>query len=117
METIHEKMKKVRALHDKKSKLFDELEQSLAIQQIWPEVFNHGSVKCRVDGFLNAHSKAKLIITNGAGEERTILLKDAPRAVRTRHVKAFAPGGPYVFTNFFERLNKEEDCGKKAEKP
>jgi len=113
-QSLHNKMTEVRDLHAERGRLFDELEESLSLETIWPEVFDHGSAKCRVDGFLNSPSKAKLIITNGIGEKRVILLRDAPRAVRARHVKAFAPDGPYVFTNFFKRLDKEEDRANKA---
>lgn len=114
-QSVHDKMARVRELHEKRGKLFDDLEESLALIAIWPEVFDRGQIKCRVDGFLIAPAKAKLIIENGAGETREILLKNAPRGIRSRLIEAFAPKDAYGFRNFFERLAKEEDRAKEAE--
>lgn len=114
-QSVHNKMVRIRDLHEKRGKLFDELEESLALRTIWPEVFDHGQVKCRIDGFLIAPAKAKLIIENGIGETRKLLLKDAPRGIRSRLIEAFAPKDAYGFRNFFKRLDREEDCAKEAE--
>ena len=107
-------MTEVRDLHAERGRLFDELEESLSLKTIWPEVFDHGAIKCHIEGFLIAPAKAKLVIVNGAGETRKILLKDAPRGIRGRHIKAFAPGDAHGFRNFFKRLDKEEDRANKA---
>lgn len=105
---IDQKMQKIKELHKKKSDLFDKLERSLAMQKIWPEAFDHGSIKSHVEGSLNYPKEIKLVIVNGTGERREILLKDAPRVIRDVHVPLYGEEySPFVL--FFERLNKKEE--------
>ncbi len=113
-QTVQETLARVRDRHKERGKLFDELEESLALTTLWPEVFDHGQISTRIDGVLSSPSKAKIIITNGVGEVRKIFLKDAPRVLRKRLIKTFAPKDAYGFRSFFKRLNKEEDRGKKT---
>lgn len=108
MSDVDQKMQKIKELHKKKGDLFDQLERSLAMKKIWPEVFDHGRIKSHVDGSLNYPKEMKLVIVNGAGEERKILLKDAPRVIRDFHVNMYGEDySPFMF--YFKRLNKKED--------
>jgi hypothetical protein len=72
---IHQKMAEIKRLRREQIKLTDELEVSLALQELWPEVFNHGSCKVRFEGGRIAH---RMVLVQGNGEEKAFQLEDVP---------------------------------------
>jgi hypothetical protein len=105
---VDQKMQRIKELHEKKGELLDELEGALALKKLWPGIFDHGRIKCHVEGSLNYPKKVKLVAIDGAGTRREILLKDAPRVIRDVHVPLYGKEHlPFVL--FFQRLNKKED--------
>jgi hypothetical protein len=51
-----------------KAQLLTELKRSLALERMWPGVFDNGAVKAHWFG--NAHNGLKYVVTAGNGEQR-----------------------------------------------
>jgi hypothetical protein len=66
----------LKSLWKKRDELQGELQRSLAIQELWPEAFEHGRVFSHVEG--NPGSGFFLTIKRGDGEERKFNIKEVP---------------------------------------
>lgn len=84
----------LRELYRKRDELWDKLGRSLVIQELWPQAFEHGSVKELRMGqqFSPGETKPQdleLTFENGAGERRTFPLKDVPEPIRSDALRRF----------------------------
>ena len=64
---------------EERDRLYKELDRSLALQELWPDVFMCGPVMPRVDG--SFHRGFKYTLTRDDGVSRTFKLLDVPHAL------------------------------------
>ena len=65
---------KLKSLFKEQEKLVGQLDRSLALQAIWPSVFEHGQAKTQVSGIISQNS-LKFTITRGDGQTKSFDLK------------------------------------------
>lgn len=85
---IADKFKEIKKLEKKKDKLLEELERSVAIKMMWPEAFDRGSVRARIEGNQHGHpSNTKFLITNGEGICREFPITEVPAVLILFHTR------------------------------
>lgn len=86
------KSQELQELLDRQRELYKQLDQALALQKLWPDVFEHGAASSRWVGpheegfrFRNTPANAwRLQITNGLGETREFVREDVPSVLHRK---------------------------------
>jgi len=81
-----EALEKRRTLLKQRATLEDELDRSLAIQDLWPAAFDHGSASSRMSGSIHSSAEFLFIIKNGLGEERSFPFWTIPLSLIDYHL-------------------------------
>jgi len=102
---IHQKIAKIKKLKAREVKLVDELEISLALKELWPEVFDAGPCNLRFEGGRMFH---RYIVTRGDGVEKTWQLPDVPtilwyKTLMKIHAQANMAGWPSALRKEYMR--------------
>lgn len=74
-ESIRIVSQKLEANDRKRTELMDELKASLALQELWPRCFEHGSVICRIEG---SPAKGFKFLIKNRHEEKSFDLQEIP---------------------------------------
>ncbi|MCH7759837.1 hypothetical protein IIA15_00325 [candidate division TA06 bacterium] len=91
-----ELIQKLRKAEEKGAKLLEELERSLAIEELWPDAFKHGSVKSHLEW----NNQDVMLVIRNSEETRSFHVKDVPFILVESMIK--------------QRIEKEPTEGRKA---
>ena len=79
-------LERLRSMRSEANDLYEDLERSYALQELWPNVHEHGSATAKLSGnFLSVRSMA-LSVKNGKEETRDFPLKTVPYIIRKHHL-------------------------------
>lgn len=86
MEGRAEKLAKLRELGRRRDHLLTELEDSLMLRDLWPEVFAHGPVKVHFEGnnYGGSTKRMRYVITRPDGERREWPFDELPEPLKSR---------------------------------
>ena len=80
---IQEKMAEIKKLRRQQDELYAEIEVSLALQSLWPEVFKHGSCKTY---FVGSQMYHRMVVIDGKGDRQNYLLQNVPTILWYKHL-------------------------------
>lgn len=105
---IHQKMAQIKKLRAEQIKLTEELEVSLALQELWPDAFNGGRCTTRFEGGRMFHH---MVITNAEGVEKVFQLPEVPtilwyKQLREMHKHTSMAGWPSALREEYMRRKK-----------
>ena len=80
-------------LEEKRQELMKKLKESMAIRDLWPEAFRHGTTMSSLTGNLLSGA-VKFRITAGDGMHKDFELKDVPPVLLRRHYEAAIKDAP-----------------------
>lgn len=80
-------------LEEKRQELMKKLKESMAIRDLWPEAFKHGTTMSFLTGNL-LKGTIKFRITAGDGTHKDFELKDVPTVLLRRHYEAAVKDAP-----------------------
>jgi hypothetical protein len=86
MNLCREALDKRRTLLKRRADLTEELDRSLAIQELWPRAFDHGPVSGKMSGSIHGPADFWFIIKNGLGEERAFPFWTIPLVLIDYHL-------------------------------
>ncbi len=78
-------LERLKAAQAESARLVDELERSLALRGLWPDVFAHGRASSHIVAGMGAGRRAelrRLVVTDGAGESREFPPERVPEVLR-----------------------------------
>lgn len=78
--TVQEKLSTIEQKEQEKKVLYQNLNRSLAIQELWKEAFDNGTVSTFFHG--NSYKQIYWTIKRSDGEERTFKLQDLPPVLK-----------------------------------
>lgn len=78
--TVHQKLSTIEQKEQEKKVLLQNLNRSLAIQELWEEAFDCGTVSTFFHG--NSYKQIYWTIKRSDGEERTFKLQDLPPVLK-----------------------------------
>lgn len=73
---VHEQVELLKTQIQRQSELLHELERSLAMETLWPTVFQHGKVSCVMSK--KEDGSGTLRVRDGEGVERAFSLSEVP---------------------------------------
>ena len=88
MSELKAKLQSLTAKHKQRDELLGDLEKSLELQKLWPEVFEHGGAKSHWYGLNTPYNHAirqpthkyhMFVVTDGSGESRTFSFNEVPK--------------------------------------
>jgi hypothetical protein len=103
---IAEKLAHLDNLNVQRDALYKDLNRSLAIQELWPDAFEHGACTSYVVG--NPRSEMTFVLTLGNKETRKLPLQDVPVILWSEGAKAtIRELGPYNARKYYRLLKGE----------
>lgn len=104
---LNDALTRLATLNRQRDGLYQDLRRSLALQEIWPDAFEHGRCTSRVTG--NPRSELTFVLTLGNGEQREKPLQDIPVILWSEQVKNdIRRLGPHHARKFYTLLKKGE---------
>jgi hypothetical protein len=103
---IAEKLAHLDHLNVQREALHQDLKRSLALQDLWPDAFDHGACTSYVVG--NPRNEMTFVLTMGNGETREVPLQDVPVVLWSEQVReSIRKLGPHHARKYYHLLKGE----------